>query len=286
MTAITLPIAVGLWAIGLTMYFGLPNYYRQVPGKVPSFYKSLFRRKIISWFFVAVVIQNYFLSAPYGRNWGFLWSSNHAKAWQVVLLVILFFIGIWAAFLWIFSILSKDHSWILPVFAIGLGAPRWCQMLWGVSNVGQYVPWVGGPVASALVSRSLWLWLGVLDAIQGVGFGMILLQTLTRIHIAFTLLAAQVLGSIATILARATAPNKIGPGYVSSDPTFPHTLANKLKSNFPKFRCRSLQWSGSGLVLDCLGLPAHHLVCPTSTPTVCGPKANIDHQRWILHVLP
>jgi alpha-1,3-glucan synthase len=220
MTAITLPVAVALWGIGLLIFFGLPNYYRQQPGKVPSFYKSLFRRKIITWFFVAVVIQNYFLSAPYGRNWGFLWSSSHAKAWEIVLLVVLFFIGVWAAFLWIFSILSKDHSWILPVFAIGLGAPRWCQMLWGTSNIGQYVPWVGGPTASALVSRALWLWLGVLDAIQGVGFGMILLQTLTRIHIAFTLLAAQVLGSVATILARATAPNKIGPG-----PIFPSFAA-------------------------------------------------------------
>jgi alpha-1,3-glucan synthase len=46
---------------------------------------------------------------------------------------------------------------------------------------------------------------------------MILLNTLTRFHIAFTLIAAQVLGSIATILARATAPNKIGPGDVFPD---------------------------------------------------------------------
>ena len=50
-----------------------------------------------------------------------------------------------------------------------------------------------------------------------LGFGMILLHTLTRFHIAFTLLAAQVLGSIATILARATAPDKIGPGDVFPD---------------------------------------------------------------------
>lgn len=46
---------------------------------------------------------------------------------------------------------------------------------------------------------------------------MILLQTLTRLHICFTLLAAQVLGSIATICARAFAPNNIGPGPVSPD---------------------------------------------------------------------
>ena len=217
MTAITVPIAVFLWICGLIIFFGLPDYYRQAPGAVPSFYSSLTRRKIILWFFVTVLIQNYWLSAPYGRNWGYLWSSNHAQGWQVVLLCVLFFIIVWAAFLWIFGVLSKDHSWILPVFAIGLGAPRWCQMLWGTSNIGQYVPWAGGPVASALVGRSLWLWLGVLDSLQGVGFGMILLQTLTRIHIAFTLIAAQVLGSIATMLARATAPNKIGPGDVFPD---------------------------------------------------------------------
>lgn len=66
----------------------------------------------------------------------------------------------------------------------------------------------------ALLGRSLWLWLGVLDAIQGVGFGMILLQTLTRFHIVFTLVCAQVLGSVATIVARATAPDKDGPGTV------------------------------------------------------------------------
>ena len=217
MSAITFPIAVMLWVVGTLMWFGLPNYYRQAPGKVPSFYRSLTRRKIILWFFVAVVIQNFFLSAPYGRNWAFLWSSNHASAWQIVLLVILFFGIIWALFLWIFSVLSKDHSWILPVFAIGLGAPRWAQIWWGTSNIGQYVPWAGGYTAGALVSRSLWLWLGVLDSLQGVGFGMILLQTLTRVHIAFTLLAAQVLGSVATICARAFAPNKIGPGPISPD---------------------------------------------------------------------
>lgn len=217
MSAITFPIAVMLWIIGALMWFGLPKYYRQAPGRVPSFYRSLTRRKIILWFFVSVVIQNFFLSAPYGRNWAFLWSSNHASAWQIVLLVILFFGIVWALFLWIFSVLSKDHSWILPVFAIGLGAPRWAQIWWGTSNIGQYVPWAGSYTSGALVSRSLWLWLGVLDSLQGVGFGMILLQTLTRVHIAFTLLAAQVFGSVATICARAFAPNKIGPGPISPD---------------------------------------------------------------------
>lgn len=90
-------------------------------------------------------------------------------------------------------------------------------MLWSCTPMGQYVPWVGGGLASALFSRSLWLWLGMLDALQGVGFGMLLLQTLTRVHIAFTLIAAQVLGSIATIVARACAPNNVGPGPVFPD---------------------------------------------------------------------
>ncbi|KAE8351049.1 hypothetical protein BDV28DRAFT_162594 [Aspergillus coremiiformis] len=219
MTAICMPIAVVLWAIGLIVFFGLPNYYHQSPGKVPSFYQSVFRRKIVLWNFVVVIVQNFFLSAPYGRNWAFLWSSNHAKAWQVGMLVIVFFGIIWVAALCLFGYLSKRHSWILPVFACGLGAPRWAQIWWGVSGMGLFLPWAGNSVSGALASRSLWLWLGVLDALQGLGFGMILLQTLTRVHICFTLLASQVLGSIATIVARACAPNNIGPGPISPDVT-------------------------------------------------------------------
>jgi len=187
----------------------------------------------VLWFFMTVVsklsaygerpahspqlIQNFFLSAPYGRNWLYLWSSKHVHAYHIVLLVLLFFILVWAALLYVFNILSKSHSWILPLFAIGLGAPRWCQMLWGTSGIGQYVPWAGGPIGSAIAGRSLWLWLGVLDSLQGVGFGMILLHTLTRFHITFTLTTAQVLGSIATIAARGFGPNKLGPGPVFPD---------------------------------------------------------------------
>ena len=121
------------------------------------------------WFFVVVVIQNYWLSTPYGRNWIYLWSNETVPAWQIVILVLVFFVGIWIGFLFIFSHLSKSHSWILPVFAMGLGAPRWAQILWSNSNMGQYLPWTAGPVASAIAGRSLWLWLGVLDAVQGVG---------------------------------------------------------------------------------------------------------------------
>ncbi|KAI9815635.1 MAG: Cell wall alpha-1,3-glucan synthase ags1 [Thelocarpon impressellum] len=216
-TAITIPIAALLWGVGLVLYIGLPTYYRESPGKIPTFYGSLLRRRIVVWSLVAVLLQNYFLSGPYGRNWQYLWSSTHMAASQTMLLVLIFFVGVWAGLLWGFAVLSETHSWVVPIFAVGLGAPRWCQMLWGTSNIGLYVPWAGGPVASALVGRSLWLWLGVLDSVQSVGFGMMLLQTLTRMHISCTLIAAQVLGSLATMLARASAPNRVGPGDVFPD---------------------------------------------------------------------
>lgn len=48
------------------------------------------------------------------------------------------------------------------------------QMLWGTSSLALYIPWGGS--AGPYLGISLWLWLGVLDAIQGVGLGMILLQ--------------------------------------------------------------------------------------------------------------
>lgn len=216
LAAITIPIACGLFFVALLMFTSLPPYYHQKPGNIPSFYTSILRRKLALWFFVVVIIQNYFLGTMTGRNWAYLWSSNHAEVWQIVLLALLFFVVVWAAILRGFVSLSMSHSWILPVFAIGLGAPRWAQILWSCSNIGAYVPWAGSALGSALVGRSVWLWLGVLDALQGVGFGMILLQTLTRVHIAYTLITAQVLGSIATIAARASAPNAIGPG-----PLFP-----------------------------------------------------------------
>lgn len=216
-SSIIIPVGILFWVIGGLLAYGLPVYYRGLPGGIPHFYAAVARRNIVKWFFVAVILQNYWLSAPYGRNWSYLWSSTHAPAWAIGMLIILFFGILWAASLFAFAKLTKQHSWLLPVFAIGLGAPRWCQMLWSTSNIGIYLPWAGGPVASALMGRSLWLWLGVLDAIQGLGLGMILLQTLTRMHVAFTLLGAQVLGSLATIAARATAPDNIGPGNVFPD---------------------------------------------------------------------
>jgi alpha-1,3-glucan synthase len=218
LAAITLPISVLLWLIGIGLFFSLPSYYRQRPGRIPAFHRALLRRPIAAWFFISVVLQNYLLSIPYGRSWTYLWSSQHAPAWAIALLVFLFFFVLWMLLLAIFGYLSKTHPWVLPIFAMGLGAPRWAQMLWGTSSFGLWLPWCpGGPIGGALAGRALWLWLGLLDSLQGVGLGMVLLQTLTRMHYAGTLMAGQILGTMVTMLAKATAPTRDGPGDVFPD---------------------------------------------------------------------
>lgn len=102
-------------------------------------------------------------------------------------------------------------------------------MLWGTSSLALYIPWAGK--AGPYLGLSLWLWLGVLDAIQGVGLGMILLQTLSRLHVCATLAFAQVIGSICVMVARATAPNRIGPGSVFPDIATWDFQANGLKGS-------------------------------------------------------
>jgi alpha-1,3-glucan synthase len=152
LTAVVMPIAAMCFTIGVLLALGLPNYYRQSPGKILFFYTSLLRRRIVLWFFFMVIVQNWFLSTMFGRNWSFLWSSQHAKTWEVVILVVFFFIVLWVIVLFIFRFLSKEHSWILPVFGLSLGAPRWAQTWWGTSNIGYYLPWAGGLTSGALVS--------------------------------------------------------------------------------------------------------------------------------------
>jgi alpha-1,3-glucan synthase len=243
MAYILLPLGIVLLLISLLLFLGLPSYYRQTPGNVPSLFASLFRRKIVIWFFITVLIQNFFLSTLTGRNWGYLWSSTHVKNWQIAVLAIGFFVIIWTTFLYFFGLLAKTHTWILPIFAIGLGAPRWVQILWSCTPWGQFLPWAGSPLASALLGRSLWLWLGVLDALQGVGFGMILLQTLTRIHISATLIGAQILGVSITAIAHAVGPSQLGPGSA-----FPDFSRGAVALSHPWF------WVGLGFQLViCIG---------------------------------
>lgn len=78
LAAIACPIGVIFLAIGTLLFTSLPSYYRQTPGKIPYFYKSLARRKLIVWMLISVILQNYFLSTLYGRSWGYLWSSRYA----------------------------------------------------------------------------------------------------------------------------------------------------------------------------------------------------------------
>ncbi|WVQ94915.1 hypothetical protein IAU59_002001 [Kwoniella sp. CBS 9459] len=212
---ITWPLAVAAALFAYLMWFGMPEYYRQIPPYVPNFFKTLLRRKLVVWFLISEILRNYWLSGPYGRNWQYLWNAADVARWAVVVMIIIFFIGIWGLFMGILIRYSKIHSWLLPVFAIGLGCPRWCQMWWGTSGMGLYIPW--GGVAGPYIGTCLWLWLGVLDAIQGVGLGMILLQTLSRLHVCATLAGAQLLGSLIVMLARGTAPDKVGPGNVFPD---------------------------------------------------------------------
>ncbi|EIW51684.1 glycoside hydrolase family 13 and glycosyltransferase family 5 domain-containing protein [Trametes versicolor FP-101664 SS1] len=208
------PLAVMSFLFAYLMLYGLPDYYRQTPPKVPNFFHTLFRRKIVLWFLGSEILRDYWLSGPYGRNWSFLWNVPIVK-WQIALLVVAFFIGVWGLMMGILTWLSKVHTWLLPVFAVGLGAPRWCQMLWGTSSLALYIPWAGH--AGPYLGVCLWLWLGVLDAVQGVGLGMILLQTLSRLHVCATLALAQIIGSICVMVARATAPNRVGPESVFPD---------------------------------------------------------------------
>ena len=63
------PIAIVFCAIGVILYLGLPNFYRQFPATIPGFYISLYRRKVVPWFFVMIILRNYWLSAPFGRSW-------------------------------------------------------------------------------------------------------------------------------------------------------------------------------------------------------------------------
>ncbi|KIL69786.1 glycosyltransferase family 5 protein [Amanita muscaria Koide BX008] len=208
------PLSFMSFLFAYVMLYGLPDYYCQTPPKVPQFLKTLFRRKLVLWFLAAEILRDYWLSGPYGRNWSFLWSVPISKL-QILVLVIAFFVGVWAAMLLILTHFSKTHTWLLPVFAVGLGAPRWCQMLWGTSSLALYIPWAGS--AGAYLGVSLWLWLGVLDAVQGVGLGMILLQTLSRLHVCATLAFSQIIGAVCVMMARATAPNRLGPGTVFPD---------------------------------------------------------------------
>ncbi|EPY52099.1 alpha-1,4-glucan synthase Ags1 [Schizosaccharomyces cryophilus OY26] len=213
--AITWPLSVVCIIISVILYKGLPQYYRQLSGTIPAFYKSLLRRKLVVWFCIAVFLQNFWLSTLNARSWSYFWDLGEIPQWQMFLLMIAFFIVLWALLLGVLAWIARTHSWIICVFGVGLGAPRWVQTFWATSNIGLYLPWAGR--AGPYLGRTLWLWLGVLDSVQNVGIGMILLQTLTRRHVASTLMTGQIIGAVATMIGRAGAPNRLGPANVFID---------------------------------------------------------------------
>ena len=140
------PLSVMSFVFAYLMLYGLPECYRQTPPKVPNFLRTLFRRKLVLWFLGSEILRDYWLSGvrlspfsspamdtdglvfqPHGRNWGFLWSSRIPEL-QILPVVIASFIGVWGLLLDILTHFSETHTWLLPVFAVDLGAPRWCQV--------------------------------------------------------------------------------------------------------------------------------------------------------------
>ncbi|KAL7416221.1 putative alpha-1,3-glucan synthase [Mrakia frigida] len=206
------PLAVISLFFFLFMWWGLPQYYLQAPPTVPNFYATLFRRNVVKWFLIAEVLRDFWLSPPYGRNWSYLWKNPAIPVWATAILVIVFFVFVWGGILAVLTRFAKVHSWLLPIVAIGLGAPRWCQMFWGTSGIALNMAWAGkiGP----FLGSALWLYLGVLDNIQGVGLGMLLLQTLSRFHVCAAIFFCQCLGAIVVVIARAASPGRLGPGTV------------------------------------------------------------------------
>lgn len=47
LSKITMPIALLTWIVGIVIYTGLPDCFHQAPGQIPSFYRTIPRRKII-----------------------------------------------------------------------------------------------------------------------------------------------------------------------------------------------------------------------------------------------
>jgi len=59
LTAMSIPVAIFRFGISVLLYLGLAEYYRQDPGAMTLLYKALFRYRIIVWFWVMVILQDY-----------------------------------------------------------------------------------------------------------------------------------------------------------------------------------------------------------------------------------
>lgn len=100
------PLAAMSIVFAYVLFFGLPEYYRQIPPYVPNFFKTLFRRKLVWWFLISGILRDYWLSGSYGRNWSYLWSNSQVPIWATIIMLIIFFIGVWGLFL---GILIREY---------------------------------------------------------------------------------------------------------------------------------------------------------------------------------
>lgn len=50
-----MPLALLMWIVGVVIYTGLPDCFHQAPGQIPSFYRTIPRRKII---LVGIILLN------------------------------------------------------------------------------------------------------------------------------------------------------------------------------------------------------------------------------------
>lgn len=122
------PLAVISLLFAYAMFWGLPDYYRQIPPYVPNFFTTLFRRKLVIWFMIAEILRDYWLSGPYGRSWTFLWSNDLVPKWAVVVMIAVFFVGVWAL---VMGVLICEYGLglgpILPISIAYPSAPRYAM---------------------------------------------------------------------------------------------------------------------------------------------------------------
>lgn len=155
-------------------------------------------RNLAKWFLLSESLSAFWLGNFYGRTWRFLWLQP-LSPWIIFTIVFFFFGLVWEILLYIFQKWSKNHSWIMCIFAVGLISPKWAQIFWSISFVGRSLSWASS--SGSILSLGLFCWLGVLDAFAQVGLSMMLLQTLTRIHVSAVLLLSQIVSSISLCLS-------------------------------------------------------------------------------------
>ncbi|WBW72795.1 prospore membrane alpha-1,3-glucan synthase Mok12 [Schizosaccharomyces osmophilus] len=211
--------SVACFCLAYVTFVGLPTYYRQSPSIIPAFYRSLSKRSIVLWFFIAQILSNYWLAVPYGQAWRFFWNTSHTPFWGIVVLLLIFFIAVWIIVLYGIKFLSLNNVWFPVIFGLGLLCPRWCLEFWSSSGLGLNLPWAGR--IAPVLTKLIWLYLALWDGIQGIGIGVMLLQTLARDHVAFTLMLSQVVSSLTIMVAKPTIPvsDKVFPNLGAWNPS-------------------------------------------------------------------